>query len=198
MKLLGRGWQYSTYDIGNGRVLKKYHSVISGHIQMFKECFPFRDDPIWKLPGFYKGCRETALDSIKKISNGSCLESWILGNPRILNTLDYEQDRLLPLHEHFETVDTETGKKTIDAFVVLSKLLVEKKLIDKSFNIAKNFALDSSGRVVLMDLGELYSSDAAIQKQINKRAWAANYVVKPLPEPLKEYFVKSMDTAFAS
>lgn len=165
---------------------------------MIKECFPFRNDPIWKLPTYYRGCRETALDSIRKIETESHLDDWMMGNPKILNALDYEQDRLLPLHEHFATVTTEVGKKTIDEFVAFSSLLVERKLIDKSFNITKNFALDRQGRVVLMDLAELYSSDAAIQAQIKKRAWSAHYVVEPLPEPLRHYFMSTMDSTLCA
>lgn len=195
MKKIGRGWQYTTYDLGTGRVLKKYNSKLIGYTHMFKACFPFKTEPIWKLPAFYKGCKETALDSMKKIPFTS-LESWMMGNPKILNTLDYEQDKLKPLHDYFEESSEDESKKIIDLFVSFSKLLAEKRLIDKSFNISKNFGLDTLGRIVLLDLGELYSSEAAIKKQIKDRVWAAHYVVNPLPEALKEYFVKSMDAVF--
>ena len=195
MKKIGRGWQYTTYDLENGRVLKRYNSKLVGYLFMFKECFPFRNDPIWKLPGFYRGCKETALDSIQKISN-PVLESWMMGNPKILNSLDYEQDKLIPIHDFLKTADSEKGKQTIDDFVEFNKILVQKSLIDKSFNIAKNFAIDNRGRIILMDLGELYSSTAAIEKQIRKRAWAEHYVVNSLPPNLRSYFVDRMDAAF--
>lgn len=163
---------------------------------MVKECFPFKNDKIWEIPGFYKGCRETALDSIKKISQ-PVLEGWMMGNPKILNTLDYEQDKLTPLHDFFLTAGPEEGRAAIDAFVEFNKILVQKSLIDKSFNIAKNFAFDQQKRIVLMDLGELYSSTAAINKQIKNRAWAKHYVVNPLPPELRDYFVAKMDIVFS-
>ena len=195
MKYLGRGWQYTTYDLGNGRVLKRYNLVLIGYAHMLKACFPFTKEPIWKLPAFYRGCKETAADSMKKLP-ALGLEPWMMGNPKVLNELDYEQDKLIPLHAHFRSVDTERAKKTIDSFVAFSTFLVEKSVIDKSFNMARNFALDAQGRIVLMDLGELYSSKAAIDKQIRSRAWAATYNVAVLPRPLRNYFVASMDEAF--
>ena len=119
-----------------------------------------------------------------------------MGNPKIINALDYEQDRVQPLHDVLAGADLERGRQIIDDFVNLNKVLVEKRLIDKSFNIAKNFGLDAQGRVILMDLGELYSSQTAIERQIKDRAWAAHYVVKSIPEKLREYFVKKMDEGF--
>ncbi len=95
MKKLGRGWQYTTYDLGNGRVSKRYNSKIVGYLFMIKVCFPFRNDPLWKLSRYYRGCKNTALDSIKKVSD-QVLEGWMMGNPRIINSLDYEQDKLIP------------------------------------------------------------------------------------------------------
>ena len=108
MKKLGRGWQYTTYDLGNGRVLKKYNSRMVGYIFMIKECLPFRNHPLWKLPSYYNGCKQTALESIKKISD-PVLEAWMMGNPKILNSLDYEQDKLIPLHDYVVSSSIEEG-----------------------------------------------------------------------------------------
>ncbi len=88
--------------------------------------------------------------------------------------------------------------RAIDAFVEFNKMLMSRKLIDKSFNISKNFALDDRGRVVLMDLGELYSSTQAIDRQIRDRAWSKHYIVDPLPVGLREYFIGRMDNAFGA
>jgi hypothetical protein len=194
MKKIGRGWQYTTYDLGNGRVLKKYNSKLVGYWHMCKECFPFQNDKPWKFPKYYQGCRETALDSVKKLAQ-PVLEAWMMGNPKILNDLDYEQDKLLPLHDFLSTASDEEGKRAIDDFVEFNKMLIQKSLIDKSFNIAKNFAFDQQGRIILMDLGELYSSNNGINKQIKNRAWAESYVVNQLPPNLRTHFVEKMDSS---
>jgi hypothetical protein len=123
----------------------------------------------------------------------------MMGNPRVLNTLDYEQDKLAPLHDVVRKADTVEGKNLVDKFVDFNKVLVERGLIDKSFNITKNFGLDSQGRVVLMDLGELYSSREAIEAQRSKRMWASHYVVKFIEnEEVRNYYIGQMDKNFKS
>jgi hypothetical protein len=195
MKKIGRGWQYTTYDLGNGRVLKKFNTRLEAYIHMFKECFPFKEDPIWKFPRYYRGCRETAYDSIKKLQN-PVLENWMMGNPKFLNELDYEQDKLAPLHDVLNTSNEVESKKIIDSFVEFTREMIKRSIIDKSFNISKNFALDNKGRIVLMDLGELYSSKAAIEKQISDRTWAKDYIANDISKALRDYFVEQMDAAF--
>ena len=196
MKILGRGWQYTTYDLRNGRVLKKYNSLVVAYIVMFFAYLNSDRLSFFKLPEYYKGCKETARDSMKKVKSG-VLESWMMGNPKVLNELDYEQDVLIPLHDCINNVTLEEAKKWVDKFVSFNKLLVERSLIDKSFNITKNFAIDSSERVVLMDLGELYSSKAAIDEQRRKRMWAYPYVVDCiLQEEMRIYYLKQMDENF--
>ena len=197
MKVLGRGWQYTTYDLGNGRVLKKYNGRLSGYRFILWEIFPFTGDKPWQIPGFYRGCKETALDSMKKIPTTS-VEPWMMGNPKVLNTLDYEQDMMTPLHDLLDSAGVDKAKKIVDDFVALNKILVEKGLIDKSFNITKNFGTDAEGRVILMDLGELYSSQAAIDIQRRERAWAKHYVVDPIKDAVvRAYFIEQMDLAFS-
>ena len=161
---------------------------------MLRDCFPYIRDPIWKLPSYYRGCRETALSSVKKISDNS-LPVWMLANPKVLNDLDYEQDQGIAIRDYFQKVSFEDGKKIINSFVDFNKLLVANLLIDKSFNITKNFGIDKLGRVVLIDLGELYSSKAGIEQQIKKRIWHSPYVIKPIPTKLRPYFLEKMDDA---
>jgi hypothetical protein len=197
MKRLGRGWQYTTYDLGNGRVLKKYNHPFIAYLIMLRDCFPYIRNPLWKLPAYYRGCKLTARDSMEKIQH-PVLELWMMGNPRVLNGLDYEQDKVTPLLKYFRTINAERGKVVIDAFVGFNRMLVDKRLIDKSFNITKNFGIDSLNRIVLIDLGELYSSDAAIRKQLQNRAWASFYVTKDVPRSLRRYFLQKMDAAFST
>lgn len=197
MKIIGRGWQYTTYDVGNGRVFKKYNSLPVAYIIMLRDCFPYKRNKLWKLPGYYKGCKETARDSMNKISNTK-VEKWMLGNPKVLNELDYEQDKVIPIHQYFKEVNIAKGKQVIDQFVEFNKLLVGCSFIDKSFNITKNFAIDKNERIILLDLGELFSSEDGIKKQIERKMWQLPYVVNPIPAPLKSYFLESMDNEFTS
>jgi hypothetical protein len=134
---------------------------------------------------------------MKKVQQGT-LEPWMMGNPRVLNELDYEQDKMIPLHEQLDKVSAAEAKILIDHFIAFNALLVERSLVDKSFNITKNFGLDRGGRVVLMDLGELYSSKAAIDEQRRKRMWASKYVTRAIPDKeIRGYYIEQMDKHFA-
>lgn len=196
MKVLGRGWQYTTYDLGNGRVLKKYNSLIVAYWVIFFDYLEYLGFSIWKIPAYHRWCKGVARDSMQKISNNT-LEPWMMGNPKVLNGLDYEQDKLKPLHDELKNVGTEAGMRLVDDFIVFNKILVERSLIDKNFNIGKNFGLDMEERIVLMDLGELYSDRAAIEGQQRDRPWRNMYVADTVPdEKVRQYYLDQMDKAF--
>lgn len=65
MKKIGEGWQYSVYDLGNGKVLKKFHSTLRSYWVIFKTIFPFKDDPIWMIPKFSRSMKKTHFDHLK-------------------------------------------------------------------------------------------------------------------------------------
>ncbi len=192
MKYLGRGWQYTVYDLGNDRVLKKYNTLLQGYWIMFKQCFPFTTHPFWKIPDYYKGCRSTALDSIKKVQQ-TTMDMTLFGNPKILNELDYEQDKVIPLSAHFKTLTLEQGKITIDKFIDFNLTLIKNHLMDKSFLIGKNYGINANGNIILTDIGELYSSGERIKQQIEKKPWDIYYVTSTIPKPFREYFVSEMN-----
>ena len=110
MKFIGRGWQYTVYDIGNCRVLKIYNTRLQGYLIMLRQCFPYVGYPIWKIPSYYRGCKKTAFDSIKKIKDTKIPLSYF-GNPTILNDYDYEQDKVVPLSIYFKKLNLEEGRQ---------------------------------------------------------------------------------------
>lgn len=196
MKVIGRGWQYTVYDIGNGRVLKKYHTKTVAYLMMLRDCFPYIKHPLWKFNGYYQQCRKEAIESIQKIHH-STLENWMLGNPHARNEFDYEQDVAIPLRKQLECAKLEEGKKIIDAFVEFNKILVKNSLIDRNFLITDNFAMNATGNIVLIDLGELYSDAKQIHDHILKRPWTSSDVLNSLPKNLRDYFVEKMNAVFA-
>lgn len=195
MKRLGRGWQYTVYDLGNGRVLKKYNSTLWAYLIPLRDCFPYIRHPLWKIPSYVRGCKETAQTSLLKVSQGR-IEARFMGNPVLKGGLDYEQDKVEPLQDYFRRASVKESKDAIDSFVRLNYLLLEKGMIDKSFNICKNFGKNNNGEIIIIDLGELYSSEAAIRRQREKRAWAMPYVLYSLPKEVRVYFIEQMDKNF--
>ncbi len=192
MKYLGRGWQYTVYDLGNGKVLKKYNTRLQAYSIMFRQTFPWTRHPIWKLPKYYRGCRNTALDSIKKIKETK-MDTALFGNPKVLNQLDYEQDKAIPLHVYFKKLSLDEGKKKIDEFISLNQKFIKNRLIDKSFLIGKNYGINSKGEIILIDIGELYSSDESIKRQIGLKPWDIYYVTSTIPKRFRSYFVEEMN-----
>ena len=65
LKKIGEGWQYSVYDLGNERVLKKFHSFIKSYWVVLKTIFPFRDDPMMMIPDFSRSMKRKALVSFE-------------------------------------------------------------------------------------------------------------------------------------
>lgn len=193
MKKIGRGWQYTVYDKGNGRVLKVYNNRFSSYFKMLQNCFPYTKNPIWAFPKYYNYCKQHAYDSLVKIKQMT-LDLSFFGNPYIHEgSLTYEQDKVIPLRGYFRKATFEEGKAVVDKFIEFNKFLVQHSVIDKSFNLGANFGLTSKGNVILADIGELLFDRQRIKKQIEMRVWAKGYVLNKLPSKLNDYFIKEMD-----
>jgi hypothetical protein len=196
MKKIGEGWQYKAYDIGNGRVFKKFHSVFVRYWVILKDVFPFKYDSIWQVPSFVRSSKKKARHSFDIIKAKKVPLAW-LGNPKLLSGLNYEQDKAQPLHDVFEKAGAERLKAVIDAFIVFNKQLLQNGVIDKSFNITKNFGLNGKGEIILIDIGELFDDPQKIKKQLQDRAWDVSYVSGRIKDmEAREYFVAQMDKHF--
>ncbi len=198
MKKIGEGWQYGVYDLENGRVLKKFHSPLKSYWVILKDIFPFKQDSIFEIPGFSRGMKVKALESFEILKKKNLPPEW-LGNPKFINDLDFEQDKAFPLHDIFSQSEVEEAKGIIDKFVEFNKKLLERGVIDKSFNITKNYGLNSDGEIVLIDIGELFDNPERIKEQCAGRAWAKDYVAGRIANDVaREYFIKEMDKNFES
>ena len=140
--------------------------------------------------------RRKADESIEVLKRTSVPQEWI-ANPIFKNKYDFEQDKVIPLHDLFENLDTDEIKKVIDQFVELNKRLMGIGMIEKSFNITKNYGLNKNGQVVLIDIGELFDKEELISKQIKNRVWNKNYVSGRIKNiEAREYFISEMDKNF--
>jgi len=196
MEKIGEGWQYRVYDLENGRVFKKFHSIIGLYWIILKETYPFKGDSIWEVPSFAKSSIKKARHSFEILKKGTLPLEW-LGNPRFLDKLDYEQDKAQPLHKVFEKSSTAELKMLIDKFIIFNKKLLEKGVIDKSFNITKNFGLNKKSEIILIDIGELFDDPQRIKQQFKDRAWDRNYVSGRIKNiEAQKYFIEQMDKNF--
>jgi hypothetical protein len=196
MKKIGQGWQYTTYDLKNGRVLKKFHSWPKAYFVILREIFPFKNDSFFKIPSFIKEVKDRADDSFELLKRKNIPQEW-MANPRFVSKYNFEQDKVTPLHDLFEKLNIEESKKIIDKFINFNKKILEIGVIDKSFNITKNYGINVVGNIVLIDIGELYDNRELIDKQFKDRAWDKSYVSGCLKyEETRQYFIQEMDKNF--
>ena len=201
MKKLGAGWQYTAYDLGNGRVLKKYNAwptsfriiVRDLSSRLFNpELFLSELRKFPKIPQYITNLRIKAQDSIEALNRLSLPCAWF-ANPRFLDGLDYEQDKVAPLHSLFEQQPIEASKHAIDCFVAFNQRLLAHGIADKFFNCPYNFGVNTEGDVVLMDIGELITDTERIRRQIESRCWAVGYPSKFIQnKELRAYFNEQM------
>ncbi len=195
MKFLGRGWQYTVYDIGNGRVAKRYNTWLEAYCVMLKDSLVHVRLPVVFFSRYYYAGRAAAAASLEKIK-AMTNEQWMFGNPHIVDTYTYEQDCAEPLATHLERMTLDDGKQTIDKFVVFARQLASLSMVEKNFNVGDNFGLNSSGQVILIDIGEIVFAQEEIDVQLAKRVWAAPDVLSRIPNVYREYFIKKMDEEF--
>jgi hypothetical protein len=153
--------------------------------------------PVVCFTRYYREGKVSATSSLEVVLE-SALDPSHFANPKRISAYAYEQTFARPLSEYLSTVTEEEGRKTIDAFIEFNKLLLAQPLIEKNFNIGDNFGLDPSGKIVLIDIGEIVTSKTGIKEQLRKRVWAAADVVRRLPASLQSYFVQKMDQTFSS
>lgn len=196
MKKIGQGWQYTTYDLENGRVLKKFHSWLKAYIVIIKDIFPFNKDSFFEIPSFIKDVKRKADESFEILKRVNIPQEW-MANPRFINKYDFEQDKVQPLHKVFEDLDSEEIKKLIDKFIEFNLKLLNLGVIDKGFNITKNYGINNEEQIVLIDIGELFDNKELVNKQIKDRGWTHNYVGGCIKdEEAREYFISEMDRNF--
>lgn len=196
MKKIGQGWQYTTYDLGNGRVLKKFHSWPKAYFVILRDIFPFNKDSFFEIPSFIKDAKGKADKSFEILKRVNIPQEW-MANPRFINKYDFEQDKVIPLHEVFKNLDSEGIKKIIDLFIEFNLNLLNLGVIDKGFNITKNYGINNEGQVVLIDIGELFDDKELINKQFKDRGWYHSYVGGCIKdEEAREYFISEMDRNF--
>ncbi len=196
MKKIGEGWQYAVYDLGNGRVLKKFHSWPGAYWAILKDIFPFNADSPFKIPSFIMDVKRKADESLEVLKKINIPAEWI-ANPKFINRYDFEQDKVRPLHEMFENMGTEETKNLIDKFIEFNKKLLDIGVIDKSFSITKNYGMNGAGKIVLTEIGELFAGPEKIRRQIENRAWDKDYIWGNIKDPeARKYFISEMDRNF--
>jgi len=190
-KILGQGWQYTVYDLGNGRVYKRFNSVW----QMFPVIWKERKQVFWRIPWYVKEMKNNAIKSFDYLDNIN-IDKKLLGDFERRQGLDYEQDKALSIKEYLKDVSEDETRRVVDKFIGLVKIFWEIGFIDKAMKVGKNFGVNKNGEVVLIDLGEIWYKDESIKQRLKKRIWAGRDNMDGLPEKVRPYYIKKMDEIF--
>ena len=195
--IIGKAWQYTVYDLGNGRVHKKFHS--------YKESFEIiRRDwwfAFWMASNLAKEMRTNAiksLDFLDKFLNQNPEYEFLFGNFKRISEFDIEQDKVIPLKVYFENHSIEENKIVIDKFVELNRLFFKHGFMDKALKVGENFGINEAGQVILMDIGEIWFDKNNVRQQVEKRVWRSRYWTRCIPCGLKKYYLREMDKVFLS
>ncbi len=164
---------------------------------MLKESILYLHPPVIRFCKCYNEGRKAASRSLTFIQQ-STLDKKLFGNPLVISEYEYEQEKVETLGAVFKRVSAEEAKCVIDDFVDFAFFLYNHSLIEKNFNIASNFGRNAAGEIILIDLGEICTSETEIKQRIAIRAWSTADVLAGLPTELRAYFIERLDATFQS
>ena len=193
MKRIGHGWQANTYAYNTETVYKRPHK---NNIVIFVRIL--RDLPYMiflpaRVIRWMRELKRRQYSSLTYIAQRTDLSSH-LGDPVIEPGGGYYQKKVIPLGEYVRHISDEAFRECVDAFARFTYFLRGQGVIDKSFNFPKNFGIHD-GRIILIDLGELYTDDAEITAQIQRRPWLWHESLL-YSQHRREYFLEVMDQTF--
>ena len=191
--LIGRGAQYSVYDIGDSRVLKVLNSLDES-IAFFRH----REAEEENAVADGTQVRDTAIRSVPHILRLSArypILSDALGCPRAAPALGYTQEKVLPLSDVFEKATPEEMCRLIDGFIDCYLLCWQYGVYDYLMNLLGNNGLDANGRVVQIDFGECALRTSTVSDAVFSPDWGFNshHLGPHVPDDINEYFVRNLN-----
>lgn len=191
MKQLGAGWQYIAYDLGNGRVRKYPRHPLAQTVKIGLGLLYGRSLTYSYLRSEQQRATRSAQESVHLIQNHVPTDAlWLFGNPVFDETNSYEQDKVKPLTEVLKRGDAELAVQLFEAYADLLEHMWSYGLSETSFNLMWNAGVDSSGRVVLLDFGELTADKDVVATQIRTQAWMQQYVFRYLKPELSAHLAR--------
>lgn len=171
-RMIGKGWQFRVYDLGNERVQKVPRSSFDSYFRaLFSPLSPTRFRPFESVREVENTAfvRARAIENFKKVKDVVPRE-WF-GNPTFNGGEIYGQDLLPTFEEYFATHTPGENKNLIRKYVWRLTEFWQYGFSDDVFNFAKNNGVTKSGEVVLLDLGELTFSREQVAQSIREEKW---------------------------
>jgi hypothetical protein len=191
MKLIGQGWQYKVYDLGNGRVRKVEQNQIRRFLRIMKSPDYSISDGIRYLLKTNK-TGPIAIQGFKSLIHKIDLSKF--GNPEIKDGMTYEQDWVMPLEVFFSTHSTTESKKIIAQCLDLLIYMWKFGFADIVYNFTINNGVTKDGKLILLDIGEICFDKQRAKNSVASKKWLGEWSYRTFPEgELKDYYRTTMD-----
>lgn len=189
MKKIAQGLQYKVYDIGNDRILKK----TTNNAEMAVKLISWGELNIKKLIREAIDIRKKSIEGLLNLGN---IDPKILGNPKFLQNLSYEQDKVISVEDYMASHTVEENKRIIDKYIENIFETWKFGFADIVYNFTINNGVNLEGKVILIDLGELSFSKEEVGESIKNKKWLTRHSYKTLKckdKELEQYFKETME-----
>ena len=190
MKLIGKGYWYNVFDLGNERVLK----LEKGFQQKVKDSYSIEGKKLftWLITVF------KLLTGRKKITESySYMQKHVnpalLGQPRFLNGISYEQDKVELLDIALSQASSEEKQKLINLYIQNILNCWRNGFADRVYNFTINNGLTNNGQLILLDFNEVTFSKSKILQCIWSKRWLRAWSFRQIDQKLQEYYQMQMD-----
>lgn len=190
MNCIGEGLHYRVYEISSDRVQKVEKTHREKLLLFLKWNYYGKCTLYWLFPSLLRRGLTHSLIVMRRAPE-------LLGNPRMLEGFNYEQDRVVTLGEYFNTHTFEENKECIQAFIALTYKTWEYGFADIVFNFTLNNGMTKDGTLILHDCNEIVFDKEKFLHPIRTKKWLQQSSFRRLPEGiLKEYIRDAFADAF--
>ncbi|MBI2055871.1 MAG: hypothetical protein HYT37_00615 [Candidatus Sungbacteria bacterium] len=122
------------------------------------------------------------------------MPAYLTGNIHFLDGINYEQDFATPLLLYFQEHEKSEINKILTQYIQLILKLWQYGCSDSIFNFATNSGIDSQGRVIQIDVGELDFLKCTVAERVKNKQWLSRASYIHSSDDIKSFFAGEMDT----
>jgi len=193
--LIGVGAQYTVHDLGNGRVSKVPNSF-DGSRRFVGGWGTHFDATHANAPNEMTiGGRDIGVPHALRLAARYPGLYEALGRPKAMPGGSFTQDMVRPLSDVIPDATADEIRGYLEAYADLHQFCWRYGIAEAIFNFGINNGITDSGRLVLIDFGEVHpDTTKAIVFQVREAVWETKdvFVKMFLPENLHDYYFSVM------
>ena len=190
MKLIGNGYWYNVYDLGNERVLKLEKGLLQKIINTYqlegKKISPW----LRALFGLLTG-QKKIIAYYNYIR--SDVDPTLVGSPKFLDGINYEQDKVEMLGTVIMRSNFIEQKRLIDLYILNIIKCWQNGFSDRVYNFTINNGVDDDGGLILLDFNEVTLKKNEVSKRIRSKRWLRSWSFGQIDIKLQQYYQQQMD-----